>query len=63
MQYPRSAGDCARENSNTNRDGTAYTLGAVSATGPFNAPNFVSNTPGQVDGFGQFDLSLNFFDG
>jgi len=41
----------------------AYTLGAVSATGPFTPPTFVANIPGQVDGFGQFDLSLNFFDG
>src|SRR5438876_12088984 len=40
----------------------AYTLGAVSATGPFTPPTFVANIPGQVDGFGQFDLSLNFFD-
>jgi hypothetical protein len=35
----------------------------VTAIGPFNAPQFLSNTPGQVDGFGTFDLSLNFFDG
>jgi hypothetical protein len=41
----------------------AYTLGVVSASGPFNAPTFVSNSPGQVDGFGVFNLSLNFFDG
>jgi PEP-CTERM motif len=41
----------------------AYTLGAVSATGPFTPPTFVANVPGQVDGFGVFDLSLNFFDG
>jgi PEP-CTERM motif len=41
----------------------AYTLGTVTATGPFNSPSFVSNTPGQVDGMGVFDLSLNFFDG
>jgi len=41
----------------------AYTLGAVSATGPFTPPTYVGNSPGQVDGFGQFNLSLNFFDG
>ena len=41
----------------------AYTLGAVSALGPFNAPQYLSNTPGQVDGLGVFNLSLNFFDG
>jgi hypothetical protein len=41
----------------------AYTLGAVSATGPFTPPTFVANSPGQVDGFGQFNLSLDFFDG
>jgi hypothetical protein len=41
----------------------AYTLGAVSATGPFTTPTFVANSPGQVDGFGTFNLSLNFFDG
>jgi hypothetical protein len=41
----------------------AYTLGAVLASGPFNAPQFISNTPGQVAGFGHFNLSLNFFDG
>jgi PEP-CTERM motif len=45
----------------------AYTLGPVTlagpATGGFTAPSFVSNTPGQVDGFGNFSLSLNLFDG
>jgi len=41
----------------------AYKLGAVSATGPFTPPTYVGNSPGQVDGFGQFNLSLNFFDG
>ncbi len=45
----------------------AYTLGTVTPTGPatggFTAPTFVDNTPGQVDGFGVFDLSLNLFDG
>jgi hypothetical protein len=45
----------------------AYTLGTVTpigpATGGFTAPTFVDNTPGQVDGFGVFDLSLNLFDG
>ena len=45
-----------------NVNGT-YTLGAVSATGPFNAPSFVVNNPGNVSTFGNFDLSLNFFDG
>jgi hypothetical protein len=29
MQYPRSTGDCARENSNTNRDGTHHLLAMV----------------------------------
>jgi hypothetical protein len=29
----------------------------------FSTPTYVSNTPGQVDGWGKFDLSLNFFDG
>jgi hypothetical protein len=41
----------------------AYTLGSVTASGPFDAPVFLNNNPGQVGGFGQFDLSLNFFDG
>jgi hypothetical protein len=41
----------------------SYTLGAVSSSGPFNSPTFVSNSPGNVDGFGVFTLSLNFFDG
>jgi PEP-CTERM motif len=47
----------------------AYTLNLASltlagpATGGFTAPSFVSNTPGQVDGFGAFSLSLNLFDG
>jgi hypothetical protein len=45
-----------------NVNGT-YTLGAASATGPFNAPSFVANNPGNVSTFGNFDLSLNFFDG
>jgi hypothetical protein len=41
----------------------ACTLGAATASGPFTAPTFVANTPGQVDGFGTFSLSLNFVDG
>jgi hypothetical protein len=41
----------------------AYTLGNVSASGPFDAPVFLNNNPGQVGGMGQFSLSLNFFDG
>jgi len=42
----------------------AYTLGAVTETGlPGFAPTFIGNSPGQVDGFGVFNLSLNNFDG
>jgi hypothetical protein len=42
----------------------AYTLGAVTETGLAGfTPTYISNTPGQVDGFGQFNLSLNNFDG
>jgi hypothetical protein len=42
----------------------AYTLGAVTeASLPGFTPTYISNTPGQVDGFGQFNLSLNNFDG
>lgn len=43
----------------------SYTLGPVSATSlpGFNTPTFVGNNPGQVDGFGTFSLSLDFFDG
>ena len=45
----------------------AYTLGTVTETGPatggFTAPTYIGNTPGQVDGFGKFSLSLNSFDG
>jgi PEP-CTERM motif-containing protein len=42
----------------------AYTLGAVTETGLAGfTPTFIGNAPGQVDGFGQFNLSLNNFDG
>jgi hypothetical protein len=42
----------------------AYTLGAVTETGLAGfSPTFIGNAPGQVDGFGQFNLSLNNFDG
>ena len=42
----------------------AYTLGVVTETGlPGFTPTFIGNTPGQVDGFGNFILSLNNFDG
>jgi hypothetical protein len=43
----------------------AYTLGAVSESNIYAGftPTFISNTPGQVDGFGTFNLSLNNFDG
>src|SRR5438132_82130 len=45
----------------------AYTLGSVTPTGPasggFAAPSFTGNSPGQVDGFGNFNLSLNLFNG
>ena len=33
------------------------------AAGGFTAPTFTGNTPGQVDGFGNFSLSVNSFDG
>ena len=49
-----------------NVNGT-YTLGTVTPTGPasggFAAPSFTGNSPGQVDGFGNFNLSLNLFNG
>jgi hypothetical protein len=43
----------------------AYTLGAVTESNIYAGftPTFISNTPGQVDGFGTFNLSLNNFDG
>jgi len=42
----------------------AYTLGAVTETGLAGfSPTYIGNTPGQVDGFGNFNLSLNNFDG
>jgi PEP-CTERM motif len=42
----------------------AYTLGAVTETGLGEfTPTYIGNAPGQVDGFGHFDLSLNNFDG
>jgi hypothetical protein len=48
-----------------NVNGGSYTLGAVTETGTAGGftPTFVDNTPGQVDGFGNFNLSLNNFDG
>jgi hypothetical protein len=47
-----------------NVNGT-YTLGAVSESNIYAGftPTYISNTPGQVDGFGTFNLSLNNFDG
>ncbi len=46
-----------------NVNGT-YTLGTVTL-GSISGftPVFISNTPGNVDGFGNFNLSLNLFDG
>lgn len=43
----------------------AYTLGSVTESNSLAGftPTFVDNTPGEVDGFGQFNLSLNNFDG
>lgn len=44
----------------------AYTLGTVTPTNSlagFSTPTFLNNSPGQVDGFGNFNLSLNLFDG
>jgi hypothetical protein len=42
----------------------AYTLGTVTETGLSGfTPSFKNNTPGNVDGFGTFDLSLNNKDG
>lgn len=44
----------------------SYTLGPVTASnsiGGFNTASYTGNVPGTVDGFGTFDLSLNFFDG
>jgi hypothetical protein len=42
----------------------AYTLGPVTETGLAGfTPTFDANVPGQVDGFGQFNLSLNNTDG
>ena len=47
-----------------NVNGT-YSLGAVTESNSFAGftPTFVGNAPGVVDGFGQFNLSLNNFDG
>jgi hypothetical protein len=49
---------------------TTYTLSNVVATNDaiaqlsgFSDPVFLNNTPGTVDGFGKFNLSLNLFDG
>jgi hypothetical protein len=42
----------------------AYTLGAVTETGLVGfSPTFTGNSPGQVDGFGHFNLRLVNFDG
>jgi hypothetical protein len=48
-----------------NVNGT-YSLGAVTESNSVSnlfTPTYLSNTPGQVDGFGQFNLSLNNTDG
>jgi hypothetical protein len=44
---------------------TPYTLGLVSVANstPGFTPSFKDNTPGNVDGFGNFNLSLNLNDG
>ena len=60
-------GDSASADLNVNVGGGSYTLVSVTPAGPstggFTTPTFVSNTPGNVDGFGNFNLSLNLFDG
>jgi hypothetical protein len=55
---------------NINLGSGIYTLGAVKPAGPpsangFSAPSLASNpnTPGNVSSFGNFNLSLNLFDG
>ena len=60
--------DSASADLNVNVGGGSYTLVSVTplmgpSTGGFTTPTFVSNTPGNVDGFGNFNLSLNLFDG
>jgi hypothetical protein len=50
-----------------NVNGTYALVGTPTGTNlpsaGFSTPSFVANSPGQVDGWGHFDLSLNFFDG
>jgi PEP-CTERM motif len=54
-------GDGGTADLNVNGD---YTLGAVTEAGLAGfSPTYKSNTPGQVDGFGTFSLSLNNFGG
>ena len=61
-------GDSASADLNVNVGGGSYTLVSVTpvvgpSTGGFTTPTFVSNTPGNVDSFGNFNLSLNLLDG
>jgi len=62
-----TGGKTASADLNVNVGSGSYTLVSVTPVGPstvgFTTPTFVSNTPGNVDSFGNFNLSLNLLDG
>jgi hypothetical protein len=64
---PYLFGDGGSVNLNVNGTYTLVTTGANAPSGStvsgFNTPIYLTNTPGQVDGWGNFNLSLNFHDG